>query len=153
MLSFLHQVTTSADLTHWGRDKMDASSQTTFSNAFSWMKPLSEPMMVSFLRHICVTRPQWVKVFWRCHDMETLYLISGPFRQWSTNHYWISLTKVQYSGVLMISLLLAWTSCTTNSWVVGDLRFQDVHMTSLKYFLVKQCPVAVILKSWNLYCL
>ena len=24
--------------THWGRDKMDAISQTTFSNAFSWMK-------------------------------------------------------------------------------------------------------------------
>ena len=27
-------------LTHWGRDKMDAISQTTFSNAFSWMKML-----------------------------------------------------------------------------------------------------------------
>ena len=25
-------------LTHWGRDKMEAISQTTFSNAFSWMK-------------------------------------------------------------------------------------------------------------------
>ena len=25
-------------LAHWGRDKMDAISQTTFSNAFSWMK-------------------------------------------------------------------------------------------------------------------
>ena len=25
-------------LTHWGWDKMDAISQTTFSNAFSWMK-------------------------------------------------------------------------------------------------------------------
>ena len=25
-------------LTHWSRDKMDAISQTTFSNAFSWMK-------------------------------------------------------------------------------------------------------------------
>ena len=25
-------------LTHWGRDKMAAISQTTFSNAFSWMK-------------------------------------------------------------------------------------------------------------------
>ena len=24
-------------------------------------KPLSEPMMVSLLTHICVTRPQWVK--------------------------------------------------------------------------------------------
>ena len=27
-------------------------------------KPLSEPKMVSFLTHICVTRPQWVKL---CH--------------------------------------------------------------------------------------
>ena len=25
-------------LNHWGRDKIDAISQTTFSNAFSWMK-------------------------------------------------------------------------------------------------------------------
>ena len=81
----------SISLTHWGRDKMAAVSQTTLSNAFSWMKmlefrlrfqinnypalvqimawrrsgdkPLSEPMMVSLLTHICVTRPQWVK--WR----------------------------------------------------------------------------------------
>ena len=28
------------ELTHWGRDKIDAISQTTFSNAFSWMKML-----------------------------------------------------------------------------------------------------------------
>ena len=28
------------DLTHWGRDKMAAISQTTLSNAFSWMKML-----------------------------------------------------------------------------------------------------------------
>ena len=27
-------------------------------------KPLSEPMMVSLLTHICITRPQWVKVSW-----------------------------------------------------------------------------------------
>ena len=26
-------------------------------------KPLSEPMMVSLLTHICVTRPQWVNIF------------------------------------------------------------------------------------------
>ena len=82
-------------LTRWGQDKMAAIFQTTFSNAFSWMKiyqyrlkfhwrlslgpinnipalvqimawrragdkSLSEPMMVSLLTHICVTRPQWV---------------------------------------------------------------------------------------------
>ena len=28
----------SSSLTHWGRDKMDAISQTIFSGAFSWMK-------------------------------------------------------------------------------------------------------------------
>ena len=28
-------------------------------------KPLSEPMMVSLLTHICVTRPQWVKTPWK----------------------------------------------------------------------------------------
>ena len=27
-------------------------------------KPLSEPMMVSLLTHICVTRPQWVNTWW-----------------------------------------------------------------------------------------
>ena len=83
-------------LTHWGRDKMAAVSQTTLSNAFSLIKfvsikislkfvpkgrinnnsalvqimawrrsgakPLSEPMMVSLLTHICITLPQWVKI-------------------------------------------------------------------------------------------
>ena len=31
---------TGIDLTHWGRDKMAAISQTTLSNAFSWLKML-----------------------------------------------------------------------------------------------------------------
>ena len=68
---------------------MDAISQTPFSSAFSLMKiskkfvpkgpiynipwlvqimigrrpgakPISEPMMVSLLTHICVTQPKWV---------------------------------------------------------------------------------------------
>ena len=76
-------------LTHWGRDKMAAISQTRLSNAFSstkllemffkvpinnipalvqimaWRrsgdKPFSEPMFVRLLTHICVIRPQWLK--------------------------------------------------------------------------------------------
>ena len=35
-------------------------------------KPLSAPMMVSLLTHICVTRPQWVKYGYPSHDC--LYL-------------------------------------------------------------------------------
>ena len=34
-------------------------------------KPLSEPMMVSLLTHICVTRPQWVKFIWYGHIHNT----------------------------------------------------------------------------------
>ena len=30
-------------------------------------KPLSEPMMVNLLTHICVTRPQWVKLYYKFH--------------------------------------------------------------------------------------
>ena len=77
-------------LTHCGPDKMAAIFHATFSNIFSWIKlykfriwfhwslflrvkftkfkhrfsrnkPLSEPMMVSFLMQLCITRPQWVK--------------------------------------------------------------------------------------------
>ena len=79
------------ELTHWGWEKIYAILQTTFSNArislkislkfvpkvrintipalvqiMSWHwpgdKPLSEPMMVCLLMHICVTRSQWVNV-------------------------------------------------------------------------------------------
>ena len=37
-LAFVVSRMCSCGLTHWGRDKMDAISQTTFSSAFSWMK-------------------------------------------------------------------------------------------------------------------
>ena len=41
-------------------------------------KPLSEPMMVSLLTHICVTRPQWVKcVILRCVAVITFMSISS----------------------------------------------------------------------------
>ena len=33
-------------------------------------KPLSEPMMVSLLTHICVTRPQWVKEYKACETQD-----------------------------------------------------------------------------------
>ena len=37
-LAFVVSRMCSCGLTHWGRDKMDVISQTTFSSAFSWMK-------------------------------------------------------------------------------------------------------------------
>ena len=37
-------------------------------------KPLSEPMMVSLLMHICVTRPQWVKIRFYTDKL----IVTGP---------------------------------------------------------------------------
>ena len=116
------------DLTHWGRVKMDAISQTTLSKRIflndnvripikislkfvpkvpiinipalvqimAWRrlgdKPLSEPMLVSLLTHICVTRPQWVN--WLCPGDNYMLVISLPSLVQAVahhiNHYWVS---------------------------------------------------------------
>ena len=41
-------------------------------------KPISEPMMVSLLTHICVTRPQWVKTPRVCYDPNCRYRVIMP---------------------------------------------------------------------------
>ena len=57
-------------------------------------KPLSEPMMVCFLTHICVTRPQWVKVW-------CLYKFGLPVR-WVTASLVATIT---FSCDIMIYIL------------------------------------------------
>ena len=51
-------------LTHWGWDKMDAISQTTFSNAFSWMKIFIPPATklggVYWIHPVCLSVRQSV---------------------------------------------------------------------------------------------
>ena len=69
-------------------------------------KPLSEPMMVSLLTHICVTRPQWVKSF-----AEVLNPIDG------------SLQERRDSSALAMELCL---SCTNPS--ICCLNHQSHHL-------------------------
>ena len=63
-------------LTHWGRDKMAAISQTTLSNAFSWMKMLECRL----------------KFHWSLFPRVQLTIFQHWFRQWlcadqATSHY------------------------------------------------------------------
>ena len=51
-------------LTHWGRDKMDAISQTPFSSSFSWMKMLEFRLKfhwTSFLRVQLTISHHWFR--------------------------------------------------------------------------------------------
>ena len=61
-------------------------------------KPLSEPMMVSLLTHICVTRPQWVNILrpddadmrpWNmvCHQSSTKPLHEQMLTYFQWNHH------------------------------------------------------------------
>ena len=77
-------------LTHWGRDKMAAIIQTTFSNAFSWMK-------------MCEFR---LKFHWSLFLRVQLTIFHHWFRWWlgayqATSHYlnqwWLDLRRIYAS--------------------------------------------------------
>ena len=59
-------------------------------------KPLSEPMMISLLMHICATRPQWVKLNCGCPIIE-LWIYAFIIKLWIgiiIHHYtypWLSI--------------------------------------------------------------
>ena len=58
-------------------------------------KPLSEPMMVSLLTHICVARPQWVNSsrlsdIFMCHDLH----LFGSMNY--LNQCWLKLIKAEW---------------------------------------------------------
>ena len=50
-------------------------------------KPLSEPMLVRILTHICVTRPQWVNVP-ICKPYQEVVTRRSQLTDWEPNKWW-----------------------------------------------------------------
>ena len=68
-------------------------------------KPLSEPIMVSLLTHICVTRPQWVKIkAWQYHK---LFYIN----QWEIS------TKQSSHRIIVIGFIKQNHTIVQNNWL------------------------------------
>ena len=75
-------------------------------------KPLSEPMMVCLLTHICVTRPQWVKpiLFLKLHIPNAHRICHSDQFRWrsfytqSNNHLLYSLAQLSLPTVLAYAL-------------------------------------------------
>ena len=65
-------------------------------------KPLSEPMMVNLLTHICVTRPQWLKM--------PLY---SRINHWSCNS--IVRTPLTYDNKVSNGVNVAWINLPSNT--------------------------------------
>ena len=137
-------------LIHWGRDKMAAISQTTFSNAFcsvhmnrffiktavkfvpkgainnilalvqvmAWRrkgdKPLSEPRMVRLPTHMCVTRAQWVNTLRPRQNIH--HFADDIFKCILLNEkVWVSLKiplnfvhKVRINNIIALVQIMAW---------------------------------------------
>ena len=73
-------------------------------------KPLSEPMMVSLPTHICVTRPQWVKIIdlregqWKGQDTTGCHHHVFPFQ--AITFLVLSITTIVYTvGLLVVSAI------------------------------------------------
>ena len=107
-------VSMNSTLTHWGRDKMAAIFQTTFSNGFSWMK------MFEFR----------LKCHWSLFQMVKLTIFQSWFRKWlgadeATSHYlnqwWLVYWRI-YAPLglneLRIPCFLVWYKCTVVIMVV-----------------------------------
>ena len=95
-------------LTHWGRDKMDAISQTTLSNAFLRMK------MLEF----------WLKFHWSLFLGVQLTIFNNWFGWWlgavqTTSHYlnqwWLVYRRIYASlglnDLIYIQLSQRWVAC------------------------------------------
>ena len=71
--------------------------------AWRWIgdKPLSEPMMVNLLTHICVTRPQWVirRRWWLVYPAQSIAWLLMSWRRKKPGHQqlWYLFT---YPGIL-----------------------------------------------------
>ena len=90
-------------------------------------KPLSEPMMVSLLTHICVTRPQWVK-------LNCLVHFQLPFEVWS----WMS-NYIPHKNTHVI----------TNPCPNQNESFNKGDSSSTYLFLHKKFPVVSFTKELN----
>ena len=73
-------------------------------------KPLSEPMMVSLLTHICVTRPQWVNVTslsrnqsYNCPSVNEIKRIWVNMPHESMRISWYSHSKIKHDKTVCIS--------------------------------------------------
>ena len=75
-------------LTHWGRDKVDAISQTTFSNAFSWMKMYEFHLRFHwslFLRVQLIMFQHWFRYWLGAVQATSHYLKQCWIVYWRTN--------------------------------------------------------------------
>ena len=90
-------------------------------------KPLSEPVVVNLLTHICVTRPQWVKEIF-LHENLSLILRAYHLLQWNFDqNLYIFIQENTFENVVCeMAAILSWPQCV-NAGPSEDNN-DDVHL-------------------------
>ena len=73
-----------------------------------------------------------------------IFRFTDPLWGESTGYRWIPLTKSQWRGGLMFSLICTWTKVWANNQDAGDLRRHDAHYD----VIVTVCPLLLFLFVW-----
>ena len=121
-------------------------------------KPLSEPMMVRFPTHICVTRPQWVKVFGEFGELHFRHryndwLSGGLFLQ-RTFHYlaWIGKREFLFVSYNINRINITWrTIDTQRSRYDATIFAKCFQKTPFSYSSTAPRYKASFLKVWFLF--
>ena len=110
MTSTWFMYSSGGSLTHWGQDKMDAISWTTFSNAFSWIKMFEYRL----------------KFHWSLFLRVQLTISQHWFRKWlgadqATSHYldqwWLDYRRI-YASLGLNELMMLQTSCQNSRHII-----------------------------------
>ena len=75
-------------------------------------KPLSKPMMVSLLTHICVTQPQWVNSISPCtwlNTQGTTWQVEFPLQDIKCVYYVHASTPSHFHSICLVAYI--WSSC------------------------------------------
>ena len=126
------------ELTHWGRDKMDAISQTTFSSAFSWMKILEFRLKFHwrlFLRVELTIFQHWFR-WWLGAVQATSYYLNRWWLAYRCIHASLGLDELtlQLPFLHMGSKLAHQYACT--SWCQAFSGYCITHNWDIFFFKV-----------------
>ena len=103
-------------------------------------KPLSEPMMVNLLTHICVTWPQWVNPWHVFIDLTYKMSATPPRGQWIKSQWescWQCHTSTENIMHKICNTLLFVFECFWLLWSYITFVFADTMLIDTKYIYMR----------------
>ena len=124
-------------LTHWGRDKMAAISQTTLSNAFSWMTMLEFRIKFHwslFIRVQLTISQHWFR-WWLGADQATSHYL---------NQWWLDYRRI-YASLGLNEL----KSMCENAWGQICIDVPKLMISHPMFYMVKCHMISSALIIWQ----